>query len=232
MVKRGAFSLIELVLAIVVIAISIMTIPLMLNQNSKAISFTIMQESMMAARTKIENILSYQWDSCSTIASGVAGTETRIKVIDVLNGDLELNRTVNTIRRVGHVREDLRRRFHDLGVGVLALPSGDGLSATKVSIDSFNGETISMNAGGSLDYLRDFNITTAIFYISDEVNYTSQNINFNFDATAWRSSTVNVNQSTNIKMIELNVTTQDAQPFILRAFSSNIGQTELLRRSF
>ncbi|HIP47310.1 MAG TPA: type II secretion system protein, partial [Campylobacterales bacterium] len=60
--KRSGFSLVELVLSIVIIAIALMTIPLMLNQSAKSNQFALMQESILAARTKMGNILSFKWD--------------------------------------------------------------------------------------------------------------------------------------------------------------------------
>lgn len=227
MVKRAAFSLIELVLAIVIIAISVMTIPLMLSQSGNNDSFSLIQESILAARTKMGNVLTYEWDRNSTIGTG---TDTYIRVLDVVNGDNDLNRTVGTVlRRVGHVVADKRRRFHDLN-GTLARPSGIVNSANIQSIDDFDQQNVNMvdtNKTDGFDYVMDFNMTTRVSYISDNANYALQNLRFDFNTTTSASIT-DVNNSTNIKMIEVLVQSNDGLPFTFRAFSSNIGQTELL----
>jgi len=239
MIKRAAFSLIELVLAIVIIAISLMTIPLMLSQSSKSDSVSIMQESILAARTKMGNILSYQWDACATIEEGI-GTETRIKVLDVIAGDNELNRSIAFSldnRRIGHVFSTKRRRLHAEALNTPfgpINPSTVGNEVTKTNINGFHTETINMFATqnpSGLDYTRDFNITTTVAYISDNAIYANQIINFDFNVSSGADIT-DVNLSTNIKMIEINVQGVGMDPFILRAFSSNIGQADLLNQTF
>ncbi len=232
MIKRAAFSLIELVLAIVIIAISLMTIPLMLSQSTNNDSVSIMQESILATRTKMGNILSYQWDACSTIEEGVAGAETRLKVLDVINGDLELNRTIVENRRIGHLPIDTRRRFHAVTlnnpVGPIR-PLALGSEVNKTNISGFDGnitQMLAVNNSTGFDYIRDFNITTNVSYVSDDTNYSRQRVNFDFNVSSSASIT-NVNLSTNIKMIEMNVQSAGVTPFTLRAFSSNIGQSTL-----
>ncbi len=224
MVKRAAFSLIELILAIVIIAISVMTIPLMLSQSGNNDSFSLIQESILAARTKMENVLTYEWDRNSTIGA-------RIRVLDV-NGSAQLNRNATKLegtRRIGHIEADKRRRFHDLG-GALARPSGIVDGTDIQSIDDFHQQNVNMidtDKTDGLDYVMDFNMTTRVSYISDITNYALQNLRFDFNTTT-SASINNVNNSTNIKMIEILVQSRDGLPFTFRAFSSNIGQSELL----
>ncbi len=230
--KRAAFSLIELVLAIVIIAISLMTIPLMLSQSGNNNSFAISQETIFAARTKIGNILTHQWDANSTENNG---SITYIRVLDVLDGNASLDRlaltgTLDDNRRIGHVQNNFRRRFHDDNITVagVVLPSG-GVDLNNTSIDQFHGDFVSYDSFTGFDYVRDFNLSTSIFYIDDDANYTNQNINFNFDETT-RQNINNIVNSTNIKMIEVVAQSEDGISFTFRTFSSNIGQTDLLSR--
>jgi prepilin-type N-terminal cleavage/methylation domain-containing protein len=229
--KRAGFSLIELVLAIVIIAISVMTIPLMLSQSSNNDSFSIMQESILAARTKMGNILSYEWDKNSVDRNG---SITYIRVLDVNNGDSELDRNETTLdknRRLGHIEQDFRRRFHEGNETNKTFPSTDSLDINKTSINSFNTEVLGNTMDGNpseFDYvIRDFNMSTNIYYISDEADYDDASLNFDFNITS-NADITNVNNSTNVKMIEIFVQSKSTQPFRFRAFSSNIGQTELL----
>lgn len=230
--KRAAFSLIELVLAIVIIAISLMTIPLMLSQSGNNNSFSIAQETIFAARTKIGNILTHQWDANSTEDND---SITYIRVLDVINGDASLDRlalagTLDDNRRMGHVQNNLRRRFHDDNITVSGVvrPSG-GIDEDNTSIDQFNGDFVEFDSFTGFDYVREFNLTTAIFYISDNVNYANQIINFNFDVST-EANITDINNSTNIKMIEVVARSEDGITFTFRTFSSNIGQTDLLSR--
>jgi len=86
-------------------------------------------------------------------------------------------------------------------------------------------------SAATFDYvIRDFNMTTKISYISDSADYSVQTMNdFDFNVSSSADIT-DVNRSTNIKMIDIWVQSKSTKPFRLRAFSSNIGQTELLEK--
>jgi len=231
---KKAFSLVELVLAIIIIAISVMTIPLMLNQSGNNNSFAIMQESILAARTKMGNILTFEWDANSTIS---VGTDTYIRVLDVRAGDSELDRNNTTAtaldenRRIGHIVQDRRRRFHDQNITTpagLIFPSQNVDNANPTNLNDFHQQDSNISSGNSLDYIMDFNMTTTVSYISDETDYSAQNVDFNFSTAGIPITDLN---STNIKMIEIFVQMRNnSTPFRLRSYSCNIGQAELLER--
>lgn len=228
--KRAGFSLIELVLAIVIIAISVMTIPLMLSQSSNNDAFSIMQESILATRTKMGNILSYDWDTNSVENNS---SVTYIRVLDVDSGDSELDRNMTTVdknRRIGHVARDFRRRFHEGNETNKTFPTEESLDANISALNHFNGQVLGNTLDGnasSFDYvIRDFNMTTRVFYVPDTTDYTATTVDFNFSTNG--SAIDDVNNSTNIKMIEVFVQSKSGKPFRFRAYSSNIGQTELL----
>ena len=189
---KKAFSLIEVVFAIVVIAISLMSVPMLLKQSSSSDEASIIQESVLASSTKIGNILSFPWDSASFDT-----TNKVLRVLDVTSGDSELNR-VSTLNdgngRIGHIYADKRRRFFDT-------PKNPSASITTMdSISYFHNKTATIGASGAYDY-KDSGITMAskVFYIGDSSTYSNKNINFTI-------STTPVTNSTNIKMIELNTT--------------------------
>ncbi len=229
--KRSGFSLIELILAIVIIAISVMTIPLMLSQSVKSSSFALTGESILAARTKMGNILSYEWDTNSSDSNG---SDTVIRVLDVRNGDSDLNRSASydddINRRIGHIIADKRRRMFEGNLTNRSFPSADVSLSPKVSINNFHNERVTLLSGGALDYVRDFNMTVNIAYLEDNATYSNTTINdFVFDMTNNLSIT-DINRSTNIKMIEIFVQSKDGEDFRFRAFSCNIGQSTLLER--
>ena len=226
--KRRGFSLIELVFAIVVIAISLMTVPLMLNQGAKSNQFALMQESILAAHTKMGNILSFKWDENSG-----DNNDTIVRVLDVTAGDSQLDRKT-AVRRVGHIHDDLRRRMQDSETNATSLGAlGIEVADLYDDIDDFNGKSVivapvgAATQKGKFDYLdADLNLTTSVTYISDDVNYSQQDIAFDFNA-----SDVITAGSSNIKMVELNATSVNSDiPFVFRMFSSNIGQSKLYER--
>jgi prepilin-type N-terminal cleavage/methylation domain-containing protein len=227
--KREGFSLIELVLAIVIIAISLMSIPLMLQQSSKSDSFALVQESILAARTKMGNILSFKWDENST---DTIGSMSVIRALDVTNGASDLNRSGSGIRRRGHVFANLRRRMFDTPVYPTSAIEG-GLD----DVDDFHGQSVVVSATvdtnlSSLDYLDvDLNLSTQVSYLNiNSVDYNNTEINVTFDVT--QKFLLSSLKSTNIKMIELTATASGGrnQSFLFRSFTCNIGQSRLYER--
>ncbi len=230
---RKGISLIELVLAIVVIAISVMSVPMMLQQGVKNDTFSMMQEAILAARTKMGNILSYQWDDN---AREVDNEEGRLRALDVLGGDpaLDRNSTYYPERRIGHVYNDLRRKM----MAAVTYPKV-GADNNISALNDFDAQSTKITWSGvsmpsdRYDYLdKDLNLTTHIYYVSDRLmsgsDYNDTTLNFVFDPST-KFSITDTN-STNIKMIELNVTTSSYPAFIFRTFSSNLGETSLKER--
>ncbi len=215
---KKAFSLIEVVFAIVIVAISLMSVPMLLKQSSKANENSIIQESILAASTQMGNILSYAWDGASYDANN-----TILRVLDVTAGDNELARDMFSLDknyRKDCVIGDKRRRFFDTATYTKVYPKGGGIS-------QFNGTSTTITGKGAYDY-KDSSISmnSKVFYISDSADYSKKNITFTV-------STIPVANSTNIKMIELNTTSPLlGKSFILRTYSCNIGQSGLLHRYY
>ena len=231
---RRGISLIELVLAIVVIAISVVSVPMMLQQSAKSDNFSMMQEAILAARTKMGNILSYQWDEN---AKDLNNTEGRLRALDVYSGvpALDRNGIYYIERRIGHVYGDLRRKM----MAAVTYPSAS-VDANITDLNDFNGRSYQLGWSAAsmptdtFDYLdRHLNLTTRIYYISDALlpgsDYNDTVINFAFDPST-KKSIINNADSTNIKMIELEVSSNNYPTFLFRAFSSNLGEVNLLEK--
>ena len=225
--KRDGFSLVEMVLSIVIIAIALMTVPLMLGQGAKSNQYALVQESILAARTKMGNILSYKWDENASVTNN-----SIVRVVDVTQGDSQLDRN-RTNRRIGHTKENLRRRMTDNETNATL---GQTVTGEFHDIDDFDGDqtTVSPTGGtgvkGKYDYLdEDLNLTTTVQYISDDANYSQQTFSLDFNVSS--AANFNETNSTNIKMIELTATSKNRDfPFVFRVFSCNIGQSKLVER--
>ncbi len=225
MVRKG-FTFIELVIAIVVIAIALMSVPLMLSQASKSDQFSLNQEAILAGATKIGDILTYPWDDKLVNSSGVK------HILDVTNGDNELNRYPNnsSSRRIGNFKTDFRRKFDaNLTYASIAFGRSTDTNTTAYNdIDDFNNTSEIIQSGGVGDYLKDINITTIVKYIEDNATYSSSpTLNLAIHSAS-------ATPSTNIKMVEVTVYNSHNNQKIttLRAFSTNIGSYELLYRTF
>ncbi len=228
--KRG-FSLIEVVFSIVIIAISLMSVPMLLKESAKSNEFSMMQEAILATSTKMGNILSYSWDKNSYDSSNKI-----LRTLDVLNGDSELDRVTTGANdnnlRVGHIFADKRRRFFDNINPGAKNPDTTITVANKQSLNDFHGETTTIGGSGGFDYKdAGMSMTSNVYYVSDSANYNQTNFVANITPSTTNPITSNA-QSTNIKMVEVNTTMPTlGQSIILRSYLANIGQAKLLTRT-
>lgn len=214
-------SMIELVFAIVIMGIAVMSLPLILTQVQNNNAFAMQQEAILAAKAKIGDILTYEWDDNSYSA-----TAQRSYVLDTLNGNGDLNRTGTTDQRVGHVNANYRRKLFDTSIALAARSATDTNTTGGNDVDRFNGQDTNIsatleNAGKGLDYVFALTLKPIITYASDTATYSNNPLNnFVFDFA-------NANAITNIKTISVQVTGGD-QNITLRAFTCNIGESTLL----
>ena len=228
--KRG-FSLIEVVFAIIIIAISLMSIPMLLKESAKSNEFSMMQEAILATSTKMGNILSYPWDKNS-----YDRTNKILRTLDVSNGDSKLKRVTTGINdnnlRTGHIYVDYRRRFYDYnGSAGITLPDTTINNIPKQSINDFHRETKNIGGSGGFDYKDSgMSMTSMVYYIGDNANYGSTSVVANITPTP--ANAVNTANSTNIKMVEVTTSMPSlGQNILLRSYLSNIGQSKLLTRT-
>lgn len=231
---RKGIGLIELVLAIVVIAISVMSVPMMLEQGNRNDSYSMMQEAILAARTKMGNILSYQWDDNAREGNNTNG---RLRALDVMGGAkaLDRNDTYYEERRIGHVFGDLRRKM----MATVTYPKA-GSDANITDINDFDNHDTNISWQGTstatdrYDYLdKELKLSTRVYYISDALptgyDYNDTKLRFVLDpSTKFSISDAN---STNIKMVELKVTSPTYPAFLFRTFSCNLGETNLYEKA-
>jgi hypothetical protein len=219
-VKRSA-TLIELIFTIIILGITIKTIPIVLSQIAKNDESSIKQEAISAGATKISNILTYEWDEKNSV-------ETDIKhILDVTNGDIELNRIDNSTCRVGHFKGSNRRKFFP--IKLFASPIGIDDANESIfpdDIDDFNAkvDTLLLN---SVSNQKSFILTTTIAYVNDKADYNQNTLFFEFNTTA-------ISPSTNLKMIEVTIKESQNNQTIatFRSYAANIGSFKLLHRTF
>ncbi len=221
---RNASSMLELVVAIVVMGIAMMTLPLMLTTTQKNNTFAMRQEAIYAARTQISDMLTYFWDENSVDANLSFG------VLDTNSTNNIFERVPGTIRRIGHAKRNKRRKYFT-STTYATSPANlgkDGIEATPNDIDDFSTgvpttiQPSTQNADIGFDYKYILNMTTTVSYIDD--NFTSGST-FDFNTSTMLNST-------NIKMSTLTITNNNDFNITLRAYSSNIGASQLLRRDF
>lgn len=206
-------SMIELVFAIVIMGIAVMSLPLILTQVQNNNAFAMQQEAILAAKAKIGEISTYEWDDKSFDTNGSF-------VLDVTGGSVDLNRTNGQLRK-GHVNAEGRRKFFPNTTNATAVTT-----SSANDIDRFSGIPKSIVAsaevaGKGLDYVFPLTLTPTITYANDTATYSNSPLN-NFTFNPDDTHTI-----TNIKTISVLVSGADRN-ITLRTFLCNIGESSML----
>lgn len=235
---KKAFTLIELVFAIVIIGIAVVAMPLLLLQSQGGNIFSLQQEAINTAQTKIATISGSFWDkNVMTEAQTndvIAGTLSAIPDEYVLNiagtgNDFNLI-SASFPQRVGFVVGHGRGVHPDTNRTVSTTTLGND----QWAMEDFNADTEAVNSTalvGDNDMVLRFTLTTNVGYISDDANYAGTTVNnFNLGAIGAAVS--------NIKVIEVNARNaisdkvSDEIDLTLRFYSFNIGRANYQSRAY
>ncbi|MBN2815711.1 MAG: hypothetical protein JXQ67_03460 [Campylobacterales bacterium] len=207
MVKtRAAFTFIELIFAIVIIAITVISLPTLSNTTSEGIERNLVQEAVFAAATELNQAVTANWDERSLEDGGIASLA---RVID--DGSCENNSTNFRYRlKNGHIAEPYHRRCLDSNTST-------GLGATTSAINAledFAGTQTLVNTGASQSGYKYSYSTLITVSTSASFGVLVNNIN--------------------IKRIDANITdTTTAQLLVsLRTYSCNVGEVDYYKRTY
>jgi len=128
--KRFAFSMIELIFAIVIIGISVASLPIMTNAIGKGVENSLVQEAIFAAAAEMNQVLSYRWDENSINEVVDINATGLANVIDNI-GDCD----ATTRLRPGHINQPYHRRCLDSNITTSSLGNGDSGESTIDDID-------------------------------------------------------------------------------------------------
>ena len=232
---RSAIAMIELIFALVIMGIALMSAPMLISTATKSTSVALQQEAIATTASEIGMILTRHWDEEDT---------NTLNTVPILRsfGDTELNAS---IRRAGTPSSSTRTFSHSMGVGKHPSLATLKINFTKDGdnddIDDFDGIQHKLTSAEDTETengdIVDTNIilTTQVNYISDEANYNnsgSKTLKFEnpFNNPA-------PNATSNIKFIKVTLTTRSPEielekNITLNAFSCNIGGYALHERTF
>ena len=223
---RNAFTMIELIFAIVIISIGILALPTILLQDASSQEAALMEEGIMMTTTQTAQVLTHSWDANSSPLGTLLSTSEVVDIPGSVGGALD--RVAGTDFRVGHFfNEGLRRRMTPASNPRASM----GINSAFLNLGSLNGNVQTVTAAdvSNSSYKKQFQITTNVSYVTDVTDYTASNIVFNFSTGA-------IVGPTNIKMIQ--VTTLDTTPggmgnsIQLTSYSANIGEAEFFKRRY
>ena len=238
---RPAIAMIELIFAIVIMGIVIMSAPMLVSTASKSGFVAMQQEGISEVASQLNMILSYAWDENNadpTLGQIILATSVNNNALA-----LTLPAAAPT-RRAGTPASSSRIFIIDPTNPHTATPAqflGNGEGGSIDDIDDFHGNTADLRlegAGGPSDYIQkvgDINIAKTVSYVSDAPSlagaYDTANLVYGpFVLVA--GATV----STHIKSIAVTITSAVGQAteldktITLQAFSCNIGSHTLQER--
>ena len=244
-VKRPAIAMIELIFAIVIMGIVLMSAPMLISTASKSGYVAIQQEGINEAATKVNMIMGYQWDERNTDERYLA------PILRVTSGNSDLNAPdVNASRRRGTPNESYRSfvrsdSIDDLNASLLSTFGDTPLDTGDIGEDDMDdfdgGSTLNFIETSVSDYVEDnttISINTVIAYNSDMLTpntaaYNQSSITYD----PFIAVTTPATDTTNIKSITVTLTSSSGldeldKTIILRAFSCNIGGYILEERDF
>ena len=220
--KKG-FSLIELVLAIVVVAITLAALPNIVAQTQKSNELAIKQELTYSAKTLMGRIISMPWDStalkamCESdgrICDSNASIKSYLRAnrnirIPIYNSNGLGNRPGSLIAdNPGYVNQNRiskadRTRTYTPG------NNSYGFNDGKNDIDDFRGPLITRNEEVSNeDFISDMRFDTEVDYVSGA---TTGGTTLSFP-TSEKGSPIDGGVPTNIKRVKVTVEDTDGNP--------------------
>ena len=212
---RSAFTMIELIFAIVVIAVVMLTIPMMIQVNNKGLEANVGQEAIFIASSILSEATTWLWDSNSLSNDGNVSLS---KILDVNGtGNVAYDRiNINSSVRVGGLEEDMHRQFYSEYNATSTRPAR-AVGDTTPPSNSFDTTATGVQIGLKSQY--DVNVT--VTYVDDTPNATFQFL------------TTPAGVQTNILMTNIEIGGNDIDTkVVLRAYTCNIGEIDYAKRRF
>jgi len=241
-ILRPAVAMIELIFAIVILGITMMSAPMLISQASSSGITVLQQEAIAAAASELGMIMTRQWDEQDTNETQqspilVVSSTGHVDLAEATDADGNL-----TGRRAGTPPMSARSfltslggvRFNATAATALGSEGGD-----DDDIDDFNGNTITLTVVTATDtQTGDYADTSLQLTIS--VNYLLDTPTNNYQQASITYSqpfSQTTNNTTNIKAVTVTATsgshdTELNTNVVLRAFSCNIGSYTLKEGRF
>ncbi len=218
---RSGIAMIELIFAIVIIGITLMSAPMLISTASKSGYVAMQQEGIGEAASRVNLILGKAWDENRSNQNSPATT------ILNTNGHVDLN---GTVRRKGTPKYATRsfmegnNTYDATSVANLGPDAADRDDTDDYRNDNIGVRLEGMGTGADYIETTTVSLTTNVSYIADAPNggtYNNPTLVFDpvFAATA---------NTTNIKGITVTLESSSGvdelnKTIVLRAFNCNIG---------
>ncbi len=207
--KKYSFSLLELVVAMVIVGISVASIPMLLNTVSNNFSTSSKESSFFNAYALLNLIQKENWDQNNTKG------DNYYKVLTSTNGDVALKCPRNGVLQLNN-NSGAECATADNNTSAIGPDGGEITISDYNDIDDFNGYSTTVDG---------YSLSVSVFYVADNANYNSKTIFFNQTNTP-------LSHDSNIKLINVDVNDSAGNLVAkLKYFSSNIGMVSIESRN-
>lgn len=231
---RPGIAMIELIFAIVIMAIVLMSAPQLIRTSTESGYVAIQQEAINEAASRVNMILGYSWDESNTNEIYLPS------ILRVSNGDGFLNESGTTGRRAGTPTESFRSFYRgdgaDFNASTIGADGGDG-----DDMDDYNNPVgLTLEENSTSDYIEttSVNIATTVKYGTDtSTNGDYDDLGGDNEISYSPSFSSTALPTTNIKFITVRLTSTSAinaldKNITFNAFSANIGGYDLEERVY
>ena len=197
---KSAFTMIELIFAIVIIAISVLSLAMVTQVTSKGMQNSFAQEAIFAASAELNQVLSFRWD--------ISSQETQGELSKVLHtGSPSDCNTSDGKQRQGHVH---RMCLEATTAPIVTSSISSGAIDAQRTLSDISLTEVGTVGDGSSGYKSDYNMSVAVHFSPFAENYTTHN--------------------NNIKNIVVTVKKGANPYVVLQTFSANIGEVAPAKR--
>lgn len=213
---KRAFSLIELLLAIVIVGVAVAALPFMATSTGKANAQAVVSEVVTSSRIFIDDILSEPWNSA--ITNGFTDSSGAVLYSGILQAESRDPRFAGTKK---HFRRTLAKDKDGTPINA----AGVGLSCgSRSGINCKNGVETKISANGkeSKNAL-DFHITAEVRFINITENRAGKKITATFNDRTVTGTTNAILVSTTATGKEGGNIIDDVDQIKLNGFAFNIG---------
>ena len=210
---KRAFSLIELLLAIVIVGVAVAALPFMATSTGKANAQAVVSEVVTSSRIFIDNILSEPWNSA--ITNGFTDRSGAVLYSGILQAESDDVRFAGTKK---HFRRTLARDKDGRAINAA------GVQRCSSGINCKNGANSSLKAEGkSSKNALDVDIRAEVKFINITENRTGRKITATFNDTAAAGTTNAILVSTTATGKDKGNIIEDVDEIKLNGFAFNIG---------
>jgi prepilin-type N-terminal cleavage/methylation domain-containing protein len=216
---RKAFTLIEMIFTIVIMAGIFMVIPKIVMIAGKNESFAIKQDAYLNAISLTKLASSLAWDEANVHSLDILSTST---------APIECNATSHYIRVGSFLSENARTCKENLSASNIGSEEGSDY-LTFDDIDDFNGTTINTTTHGAIKY----QIETIVEYLSPAISYANHHMDINLHTSTPTILSSDIKKL--VTTIKYNGKRASRQGEVLATFhynSANIGQFTLNKREW